>query len=354
MKNTLENKHLDVESRGTDEINQEDTQRNTSVITKASTVIELKPLPPEKKSSRPYRQLRHTYFTVYRRLFAIIIVFNIIGWLILETRPYELDRYLRNISSAASANFCVAILARQDYIINGLFDLYVLIPKSTPLGIRKRVAKVYEFGGVHSGAAFCATLWFIRLVILLTVAFAKRSINNVLTSDVPTLALAWVIVVLFIGIVIFAYPTLRAKTHDTFERTHRFAGWLCNVLFWTLIVLSANAIAIREDDPRTTGQVIITLPSFWLLSLNTVHTIIPWLRLRKLPTTAEPLSDKAVRLHLKANVKPFYTIRLSDSPLSEWHSLYVFFACFPLLFSATSVPHPSQILKVKLPQRMLP
>lgn len=279
----------------------------------------LKPLPAENKSSRPYRQARHVYFTVYRRLFAIVLISNIVGLIILETRPYQLERYLRSISSAASANFCLAILARQDYIINALFDLYVLIPKSAPLALRRRVAKVYEFGGVHSGAAFCATMWFLRLVILLTLAFQDGTLGD----NIPGLALVWVVLLLFVGIIVFAHPSLRTKQHDVFERTHRFAGWIANALFWVLVVLASNALADRGDDPRSTGQVLVTLPSFWMLTLNTAHTFIPWIRLRKLPATAEPLSNMAVRLHLKANIKPFYTIRLSDSPLTEWHSLCV-------------------------------
>ncbi|KAJ4391009.1 hypothetical protein N0V93_004622 [Gnomoniopsis smithogilvyi] len=287
----------------------------------STAFTELKPLPAEKKSSRPYRQARHVYFTVYRRLFAIILILNIIGLIVLETRPYDLEHYLRSISSAASSNFCLAILARQDYIINGLFDLYVLIPKSAPLALRRRVAKVYEFGGVHSGAAFCATLWFLRMVILLTLAFRDGTLGD----NIPGLALVWVVLLLFVGIIVFAHPSLRTKQHDTFERTHRFAGWVTNALFWVLVVLASMALANREEDPRSTGQVLVTLPSFWMLTLNTVHTLIPWIRLRKLPATAEPLSSMAVRLHLKANIKPFYTIRLSDSPLTEWHS----FACFP-------------------------
>lgn len=326
MEEVMEKAPLDVETQATGEIHHVDTNRNTSVsVMESVDTTEHKPLPQENTRSRPYRQFRHAYFTVYRRLFAITLVFNIIGWIVMETRSYDLDRFLRNISSAASANFCVAILARQEYIINGMFELYVLlIPKSAPLFIRKRVAKVYEFGGVHSGAAFCATFWVIRLVILLTMAFADHSIVNVLSADITTLVLAWILVVLFTGIVIFAYPALRHKAHDTFERTHRFAGWIAIALFWALVVLSANAIAIRENDPRVTGQVLVSLPSFWLLTLNTIHIVIPWVRLRKITVTAEPLSDKAVRLHLDTKVKPFYTIRLSDSPLSEWHSLYVF------------------------------
>lgn len=284
-----------------------------------TTISELRPLPAENKSSRPYRQVRHVYFTVYHRLFAIVLTSNIIGLIVLETRPHELEQSLKVISTASSANFCLAILARQDYIINALFDLYVLIPKSAPLALRRRVAKVYEFGGIHSGAACCATLWFLRLVILLTATFQDGPMGR----NFAALALAWVGLALFVGIIVFAHPRLRSKQHDFFERTHRFAGWTANGLFWTLLVLASRALAHRDDDARATAQVLISLPSFWLLTLNTVHTLIPWFRLRKLPATAEGLSKNAVRLHLKANVKPFYTIRLSDRPLTEWHSLCV-------------------------------
>ena len=49
--------------------------------------------------------------------------------------------------------------------------------------------------------------------------------------------------------------------------------------------------------------------------------ILPWLRLRKVPVRAEVLSDHCVRLHFDyVNTHPGHFVRLSHSPLLEWHS----------------------------------
>lgn len=208
---------------------------------------------------------------------------------------------------------------RQDYIINFLCEVFAATPKSTPLRIRRILAKVFEFGGVHSSAAICSTAWFVRLAIHLTVSFENGNLRNI-----PVLALAYVLLLLFTAIVVFAHPKIRQKNHNTFERIHRFAGWMCSMIFWTLIVLTAKALSEAPGAEHTPIYILIRLPSFWLLSLNTIHSVVPWLRLRRWEATPEVMSPHALRLHLKANIADFYTIRISDSPLSEWHS----FACF--------------------------
>jgi hypothetical protein len=276
-------------------------------------------LPPENLDQKPFRQLRHVIFTVYRRLFTVVIMANILGLIFIDVRARDDNSYIKVISTAASANLFVAVAIRQDYIINFLCEIFAAIPKSTPLRIRRILTKVFEFGGVHSSAAICSLAWFIRLAIYLTMSFQNGHLRNI-----PVLTLAYFLLLLFAGIVIFAHPKLRSKTHNTFERMHRFGGWLCSITFWTLIVLTAKALSEAPGSRSSVPYILIRLPSFWLLSLNTIHSFIPWLRLRKLEATPERLSDHALRLHLKANIADFYTIRISDSPLSEWHS----FACF--------------------------
>ncbi|KAE9375962.1 hypothetical protein N431DRAFT_437387 [Stipitochalara longipes BDJ] len=295
------------------------------------------PLPAEKLDQKNFRLLRHAIFTVYRRLFTLVIMANIIGLIFIDYRHRDNNSYikvslnatpakmrfadsdLKVISSAASGNLFVAVAMRQDYIINLLCEVFAATPKGTPLRIRRILTKVFEFGGVHSSAAICSTAWFVRLAIHLTVSFENGTLR-----DIPTLALAYVLLLLFTAIVIFAHPTLRKKTHNTFERIHRFAGWMCSAVFWTLIVLTATALSEAPGAEHGAVYILIRLPSFWLLTLNTIHGFVPWLRLRKLEATPEFLSSHALRLHLKANIADFYTIRISDSPLSEWHS----FACF--------------------------
>ncbi|KAI5239938.1 hypothetical protein E4T43_06441 [Aureobasidium subglaciale] len=273
---------------------------------------------PPKRAQGLFENIRHNYLNVYRRLFAIITIVNVVGHIILALEKRSIDTNVRIISSAASANLTVAILARQEYMINTLFEILVRC-KWAPLRIRRMLCKIYELGGVHSGCAFNSTIWFIRLTYVLARGFETKELQNI-----PALVILTCLMILFIVINVMAYPKLRIKAHDLFERTHRYAGWTCNALFWTLIILSAQALAERLSDPRSTVQVLVTLPSFYLLTFNTLHAFLPWILLRRLPATGVRLSDHALRLHLKSDSGKFYTIRLSDNPLVEWHSFAIF------------------------------
>jgi hypothetical protein len=289
-------------------------------------------LPAEKRVEKPYRKLRHGIFTVYRRLFTLVIIANILGLVFIDARHRDHASYIKVISSAASANLFVAVAMRQDYVINLLCEVFAATPKSASLRLRRILTKVFEFGGVHSSAACCLTAWFVRLAIHLTMSFENGQLRDTLV-----LVFAYVLLLLFAAIVTFAHPGLRRKNHNTFERIHRFAGWLCSIIFWILIVLTAIALSKTPGSAHSATYILVRLPSFWLLSLNTIHSIIPWLRLRKLEATPEFLSDRALRLHLKANIGDFYTIRISDSPLSEWHSFAIFVDAVPRNGSTNSV-----------------
>ena len=74
---------------------------------------------------------------------------------------------LVDISTAASANMLIAILIRQDYVLNTLFKLTWFIPFWFPLRVRRSLAKLYEYGGLHFGAAVCSVLFFTLLSAIL-------------------------------------------------------------------------------------------------------------------------------------------------------------------------------------------
>lgn len=278
------------------------------------------PLPPERKLTRGPRILRHVAFSVYRRIFTVVWLANMSAFLYLMLNPESIQKRLFNIATGASANLFVATAIRQDYIINLLFEGCVRIPLSTPLRIRRICCKLYEFGGLHSGASTSAVFWLVYLTVYLTTLAADGQYK-----DARVLAMAYIIVSLFLSIVIFAMPFVRKHVHNAFERTHRFAGWTTTIFFWALIIVLASDLGERSGKGLT--KTLTTLPSFYLILANTLHTILPWTpkyRLRKLVTIPEPLSSRCVRLHIIANIDEFFTIRISDSPLSEWHS----FACF--------------------------
>ncbi|KAJ8123843.1 hypothetical protein O1611_g9500 [Lasiodiplodia mahajangana] len=127
---------------------------------KESTVIEIVPQRatlPDQLGSDLSRKVRHKYASSYRKIFGVIFTINLIVFLVflITTRG---NPNSRDIGSAASANLLVCILFRQEEFVNLVYEIFVLAPHSWPLAIRKRLAKVFHYGGCHSGAGTAAVV----------------------------------------------------------------------------------------------------------------------------------------------------------------------------------------------------
>jgi len=180
------------------------------------------------------------------------------------------------------------------------------------------LAKIYEYGGVHSGAAVSSVVWFSLLTAFLTQQFIVGNL-----WDAGLINFTYVLLSLLLAIVISAYPSFRTKSHNTFENIHRWAGWFSLALFWVELILFSRTQF--HPSSSSLGLILIRLPSFWFLLISSLHTIAPWFRLHKLPVQAEKLSNHAIRLHFTEPIPLFCGLRISSSPLTEWHS----FACIP-------------------------
>ena len=304
---------------------------SVSFTTSSSTIMNEK-LPsidqgalPAKKYDRLTRNLRWTVFSVYRRLNLIVLIPNVIAMIVLGASGDLLHLTPQATATAVATNLCAAVLMRQELVINLLFIIFGKCPQSFPLRIRRLAAKIYHLGGVHSGTAIAATIWF---------GFYNVSIGNLEEQQVGReikivlLVFTAILDALLLAICISAYPTLRAKYHDWFECIHRFAGWTSIVLFWIHVVLLtfAKRKTIHDDPMPPVWQLLAGSPPFWLLVTITVMLTIPWWRLRKVDVFPERLSDHAIRLHFTYNNTPLCAApRFSDNPLKEWHA----FAAIP-------------------------
>lgn len=107
---------LDLEQAQTPQFEQRQS-RHSSFLARFST-----PLPP-KHHSRVIRHARHTFLNVYRRLFSIVFLFNLIGLFIVSAnyRRYSKAGWLTSLTNASAANVMVALLIRQDYVVNICF-----------------------------------------------------------------------------------------------------------------------------------------------------------------------------------------------------------------------------------------
>jgi hypothetical protein len=175
----------------------------------------------------------------------------------------------------------VAIMIRQDYIINALFWLCCSVPLTTPLCIRQSLAKVYEFGGLHSSTAFCSVLWFSFLFAVLTVEFVTLRI-----ADPLIMACSFSIQVILWPMVLTSLPRIRSWRHNLFENFHRYGGWTVLGLYWVLLFLFTRAIG-HQAGPQSPGAVLTELPAFWALISCCYHVALPWMHLRRLDIRPE-------------------------------------------------------------------
>ncbi|MFU9137237.1 hypothetical protein [Erwinia tasmaniensis] len=261
--------------------------------------------------------LRWTPLSYYQRLFLLVTLVNTFFLIYGVTSGHwwsEKGIQLVDISNMVLVNLAIAVLIRQQYIINFLFRLVWRVPLSWPLFVRRRLAKVYHFGGLHSGCALFACLW---LIVFSAAVYYHHchALPNVSAALVTINAL---LAALLAIITIMAHPAIRRRYHNLFEHVHRYVGWAALLLSW------GQAVCFTRDCNGGLWS-LLTLaetPAFWTLLAITGSIILPWLRLRKVPVTIERPSEHAAIVSFDLPRDPFAgsSFAISRSPLSEWHA----------------------------------
>ncbi|KAJ0301778.1 hypothetical protein Brms1b_012331 [Colletotrichum noveboracense] len=311
VRETSSKESLSVDSQSTTA--DEKSQSSSSSFTEIDEKLDLDREIPGKTLDRPYRGFVHRIAIVYRRLFTIVGLFNIGAVIALIFAGFTRDW----LGTLTAINLLVAVLARQDFVINAMYTITCNVPKSWPLSIRKRCAKIFHFGGVHSGAAVSAGAWLLASNISSEVCQLTEC-PNWGHQSIASKVISWLLTGLFTTTIALAWPGFRKKHHDMFEKTHRFVGWTMLGLFWAQIVLAANDGKVSS---MSLGEACIRTPGFWMLALATLSIASSWFFLRKVPVDAEVLSNHAVRLHFDYTVPVNGSFaRLSMRPLLEWHS----------------------------------
>lgn len=272
---------------------------------------------PRKNGFHGQRWLRHRFFSLYRRFFSVVFFANLLAFALVWWKSWDSGSLpLSQLPTAIAVNLLVAVAMRQEYVINFLFWLATRVPTWAPLAIRRQCARVYHIGGIHSGAAVSAVLWWLIFTIGATVNFARG--NQEVHINTGTIVLSYLILALLLAIVGMAHPDIRAKLHDQFEWTHRFAGWTVTALVWAHLVVATDSLRPRT---QSLANALARTPAIYLLALITLSIALPWLRLRRVKVRPEPLSNHAIRLHFDFETPiAGKAIRISDKPMREWHA----------------------------------
>ncbi|KAI1335557.1 surfactin synthetase subunit 3 [Xylariaceae sp. FL0016] len=272
---------------------------------------------PGKNGFRGQRWLRHRFFSLYRRFFSVIFFANLIAFAIVWWQSWGKGSLpMSSLATAIASNLLVAVAMRQDHVINFLFWLATRVPTWMPITIRRQCARVYHIGGIHSGAAISASMWWLVFTVSATYNFATENKNYPINTG--TVVLSYLVLVLLAGIVGMAHPDVRAKMHDQFEWTHRFAGWTATALVWAHLIVATDSLRAPDVSLATA---LAQTPAVYLLSLITLSIALPWMRLRQVTVRPEPLSKHAIRLHFDFDTPiAGKAVRISDKPMQEWHA----------------------------------
>ncbi|KAK8245557.1 hypothetical protein IWZ00DRAFT_490208 [Phyllosticta capitalensis] len=270
--------------------------------------------------------IRWKFFSTYRRIFTVVFVLNVaIGTWRLVSTGFKINSHgtgfqmTDDMATAASANLFVAVLSRNEHVINAMFAIFTSVPTSKALWLRRICAMIYSYGGIHSGCAVAATFWF----GMYTALILYEHFHGCQRSPALSILASVILGTLFL-ILAGAHPRVRSAFHDHFEWTHRFGGWTLIALLWALVFV--GAIPKNSKMRGRFGANLARTPSFYLVVLTTLLVAYPWMRLKRHEIESEPLSDKAIRLEFKnGDLGLCSCVRLSDNPVKETHS----FAAIP-------------------------
>ena len=247
----------------------------------------------------------------YNRLVFLVGATNLIvfvlglreGWWFADG-AYRLDA----IADVALINIAMAILIRQQRVVNALFWLATRVPTSWPLWIRWGAGKVFHFGGLHSGGTVSGTVWFAFLLFGMA---ANRLDGGAIPSD-RTLTLTAVLVGLMTLMIVSAQGPVRARFHNAFEKIHRFVGWTVLALFWV------QTVSIAADAGVEPWQ----MTAFWVLCILTLSIVSPWLTMKRVTVDVVKPSNHAVLARFDYGDTPFpgSSNAISHTPFGEYHS----------------------------------
>jgi hypothetical protein len=253
------------------------------------------------------RALKHPRLMHYNRLIALVGLVNgtLLVLHLLRGNWHVADgTALSGLSDLIVVNLAIAVLIRQQHVLNVIYFLAGRGSDGWPLRLRWTLSKVNHIGGVHVGAALAGMLWLCAFTVVAAVAHAGRTP----VADLTTVVLAGSLVTLALVVVLGALPPVRARIHNLFELTHRFGGWTSVGLFWALTVHLTHG---------NWGAWQIKV-----LGLITASIVWPWLRLRRVAVSVDRPSSHAAIVHLNYGVTPAHVagVGISRSPLREWHA----------------------------------
>ena len=218
------------------------------------------------------------------------------------------------LACMATGNIFVAILVRNELFLNVLYRILVKIfsLSQVPITIKNGVTSaLLHIGGIHAGCAVASVVW-------LTVDVFHPLSTGSVDSHWVILPLCSVILLFLTIMCIMSLPSIRDRSHDLFEFTHRFLGWSTLLLLWGYALLTVNWSAETAES----GLFVATTKniSLWLTVSITALILLPWLTVQKVQVQARVQSQSIIEITFPGGSQPGMFGRISHRALADWHA----------------------------------
>ncbi|EJD44886.1 hypothetical protein AURDEDRAFT_88007 [Auricularia subglabra TFB-10046 SS5] len=265
--------------------------------------------PPPPKASKWIRF--ELWFNTYRKFYILVVSLNLLGVIFAATGRFP---YAENhLGALVLGNLLAAILVRNE-IFGRFLYLFVncLFAEWTPLWFRLTCTSILQhLGGVHSGCATSALIWLLYKMIEMFIHNKLQHLAVILSGVITNLA-----VVLSIA---SAFPWVRNNHHNTFERWHRFCGWIGLAATWSFVILGNSYVPETRSWSMSAGR-LLGFQEFWFTVVITIFVLLPWVCVRKVEVTVEIPSSKVAVLHFKGGMQQGLLGRISHSAIMEYHA----------------------------------
>ncbi|KAF3356240.1 hypothetical protein VDGD_08117 [Verticillium dahliae] len=221
------------------------------------------------------------WFSTYRKFFTFIVALNLTGIIlaILGRFPYAEN----HLGALLLGNLLTAVLMRNELFLRFLYFISIYGLRSwAPICIKIAVTSALQHvGGIHSGCALSGAAWLVYKVVDIVVHRASQHGAVIATGIITS--------ILVIISILSAFPWVRNNHHNTFERHHRFIGWLGLAATWCFTILG-NVYDIKRGEWRSDAHSLLSAQELWFAVFMTVFIAIPWITLREVPVEVEIVS----------------------------------------------------------------
>lgn len=261
---------------------------------------------PQLRTGRTEQWLIRQKLNMHQVWWVITSMINVV-FLITSYRS-ELLPYISGTFSVG--NLLLATLVRNELILHVLYRSAVTVSRMVPFGKYYINASVHYIGGIHAASASWGLAW-----LLLNVLQHLNHLHN------PVLVTtSWTLLILLLSMILTALPAFRNRFHNTFEKTHRYLGWLCLVVLILHIVLLHFSVDLNQANAP---NAVLTAPMFLMTTLMIASVFLPWLtiqRFARFTVYCPSLGVLVLTVPGKADVGTFARI---STDLVEWHSFSV-------------------------------